>query len=111
MAATIKLGIVSDIHYAGPSERAGGSDYELRTLQNPLLRTFLQFYRRFVWLHDPLAQNHLLDKFLLEPNEFDYLIANGDYSCDCGSLGVSGDAACAGAERRLEETRAKLRPR
>jgi hypothetical protein len=107
MAGTIKLGIVSDIHYAGPSERAGGRDYELRKLNNPLLRSFLHFYRRYVWLHDPLAQNHLLDKFLSEADGFDYLIANGDYSCDCGSMGVSSDAACESAKECLKKLRSK----
>ncbi len=32
------VAILSDIHYAGPAERARGEDYELRVIANPLLR-------------------------------------------------------------------------
>ncbi len=107
MAGTIKLGIVSDIHYAGPLERGRGNDYELRALGNPLLRLFIGFHRRFVWLHNPLNQNHLLDKFLSQAKGFDYVIANGDYSCNCASVGVSDNAACESAKECLDKLRGK----
>lgn len=108
MADTIKLGILSDIHYAGPQERALGSDYELRAIRNRLLRAFVRLHRRFVWLHDPLAQNHLLDKFIEESGPLDYAIANGDFACDCASVGVSNDASCESAKECVDKLRHKF---
>ena len=34
----VTIAILSDIHHAGPAERARGEDYEFRTIANPLLR-------------------------------------------------------------------------
>jgi len=64
MAATIRLAIVSDIHYASAREQARGNDYELRGIANPLLRRLLAIWRRFVWQREPLHQNYLLENFL-----------------------------------------------
>ena len=102
------LGIVSDIHYAGPAEQARGNDYEWRHLRNPLLRLLVRFHRRWVWLHNPLEQNHLLDGFLESGHQFDYVIANGDYTCDSLNLGVSDDAAFESVRLCLEKLRAKF---
>lgn len=104
------IGIVSDIHYASAAEQARGNDYEYRHLANPLLRAMLRFYRRFIWLREPLAQNHLLDRFLEQGGPFDYVIANGDYSCDSAYLGVSDDAACQSARECLDKLRRKFGP-
>jgi hypothetical protein len=93
MPDTFRLGIVSDIHYAGPAERARGNDYEIRLVDNPLLRLLLKFHRRFVWLRNPLEQNYLLDRFLEQASNFDQLIANGDYSCNTAFVGAADPAA------------------
>src|SRR6266404_3497581 len=93
MTGTVRLGILSDIHYAGPAERARGNDYELRVVPNPVLRQCVSLYRRFFWMHRPLHQNYLLDGFLEQSGEFDYVVANGDFSCDTGFVGVSDEAA------------------
>src|SRR4051795_12430231 len=100
------LGILSDIHYASAEEQARGHDYELRGLTNPLLRLLLRFHRRFIWLHEPLRQNHLLDTFIHRAASFDYIIANGDYCCDTAFVGVSDDAACQSARECLGKLRA-----
>ena len=92
-----KLGIVSDIHYAGAAEQARGHDYELRAIPNPLVRAFARAYRHYIWLRDPLLKNHLLDQFLERSADFDYVVANGDYSCDSAFVGLSDDAACQSA--------------
>ncbi len=93
MAATITLAIVSDIHYASAAEQARGNDYELRGIANPLLRRLLATWRHFVWQRAPLHQNYLLENFLARAGAADFGIANGDYSCNSGFVGVSDDAA------------------
>jgi hypothetical protein len=44
-------------------------------------------------MHRPLHQNYLLERFLEQSGEFDYVVANGDFSCDTGFVGVSDEAA------------------
>lgn len=105
MPERLRLGIVSDIHYACAAEQARGANYEYAGIHNPLLRLALRFYRHFFWLRDPLHQNYLVDKFLAAAGGLDYLVANGDYSCNTASLGVSDEAAC----ESVRECLAKLR--
>ncbi len=106
MAQTQRLAILSDIHYAGATEQARGNDYELAPIANPALRGAVRAYRHFIWLRDPLHQNHLLDAFLERANCWDYVIANGDYSCNTASVGVSDEAACASVRECLGKLRA-----
>jgi hypothetical protein len=108
MARTITLGILSDIHYASAAEQAFGGDYMYRGIANPLLRGVARFYYRFIWAHEPLTHNSLLDRFLGLGTAFDYVIANGDYCCNCALLGVSDDAACQSARECLEKLRQRF---
>jgi hypothetical protein len=108
MVRTCALGILSDIHYASAAEQARGNDYEMAGVPNPLLRLALRLFRRFVWLRDPLSHNHLLERFLQQAGEFDYLITNGDYSCDSRFIGVSDPAACASVRECLGRLRQKF---
>jgi len=101
------LAIVSDIHYASAPEQARGNAYETRGIKNPFLRRFVSSYRYFFWQREPLHQNYLLDQFL-EKASADYAIANGDYSCNSGFVGVSDDAACQSASECLQKLRAKF---
>ena len=105
MSKTIRVAIVSDIHYASAAEQAHGNDYEFRSLTNPLIRLFVRCHRRFFWLRDPLNQNYLLDRFMEQAGKHDYAVANGDYSCNCASVGLSDDAACQSARECLETLR------
>jgi len=89
----LTIAILSDIHYAGPAERARGEDYEFRTIANPLLRTFARAYRHLIWQRHPLDQGRQLDRFLAETGPVDYLVANGDYSCDSSFVGLSDPAS------------------
>ena len=89
----IFVAIISDIHYAGPAERVRGHDYELRGIRSPLHRAILQFYRHYYWMRHPLEQGRQLDRFLALGLKPDYLVANGDYTCDTGFVGVSDLAA------------------
>jgi hypothetical protein len=101
----MRIAVVSDIHYAGPEEQSR-VDHELRVIQNPLMRGAVRFYRNRIWLKNPLGQNHLLDQFLEKVPEVDLAVANGDFSCDTGFVGVSDPAARQSAEiclRRLRE--------
>lgn len=93
MASTCTLGILSDIHYASAAEQARGPSYEFVGIRNSALRRLVWCYRHFFWLRAPLSQNYLLDQFLDRAVGFDYVIANGDYSCNTASVGASDDAA------------------
>lgn len=102
------VAILSDIHYAGPAERAHGEDYELRNITNPLLREVACAYRHLIWLRHPFDQGRQLDRFLSEVSPVDYLVANGDYSCDSGFVGVSDPAAFQSVKECLDKLRAKF---
>ena len=104
----LTIAILSDIHYAGPAERARGEDYELRVIANPLLRTIARTYRNMVWMRHPLEQGRQLDRFLAEVPPPHYVVANGDYTCDTAFVGVSDPAACQSAQECLEKLRAKF---
>jgi hypothetical protein len=106
--SAIRVGVVSDIHYAGSTERALGNDFELRAIANPVLRFLVSLHRRFVWLHNPLEQNYLLDRFLGQAGSFDYVVGNGDFTCDCASVGVSDDAAFQSAKECLDKLRQRF---
>ncbi len=108
MADTCAFGVLSDIHYASAAERARGNDFELRGITNPLLRFAVGLFRRVVWLRQPLEQNYLLDRFLTRVEPFDYLIANGDYSCNSAFIGLSDQAAFESAQECVGKLRAKF---
>lgn len=104
MAAAVKILICSDIHYAGELEQRRGN-YELNAAGNWLQRWLLKLYRHFIWLRDPLAHNDLLDHVLNPPVEPDWVIANGDFSCDSAFIGVSDPAALQSAKECLGKLR------
>jgi len=108
MGSTCRLGVVSDIHYASAAEQSRGDRYESTAIPQPLLRLLVSWYRRFVWLHQPLHKNYLLDRFIAQAGQPDYLIANGDYSCDSSFVGVSDDAACQSARECLGKLRERF---
>jgi len=104
----VAVAILSDIHYAGPAERARGEDYEMRIIANPLLRVVARAYRHLIWMRHPFDQGRQLDRFLTEIQPVDYVVANGDYSCDTGFVGVSDPAAFQSAQECLGKLRAKF---
>jgi predicted MPP superfamily phosphohydrolase len=108
MARSYRIAILSDIHYASAAEQARGNDYEYRDLKNPFIRLFVRAYRYFIWLRYPLKQNHLLDQFISDVGMPDYVVANGDYSCNSAFVGVSDDAACQSANECLQKLREKF---
>jgi hypothetical protein len=108
MSEAIALTILSDIHYAAAGEQARGNDYEIRGIANPVLRGLVRFHRHFLWLREPLKQNFLLDRFLAQAAGSDYVIANGDYSCNSAFIGVSDDAACESVRECLGKLRGKF---
>src|SRR2546428_2289351 len=111
MSRACTLAIVSDIHYASAAEQARGNDYELQGIANPLLRRLVRLHRHFIWQRDPLGRNHLLDQFLAQAETCDYVIANGDYSCNSAFIGVSDDAAFRSAWECLDKLRQKFGPK
>lgn len=102
------VAILSDIHYAGPAERARGNDYELRAIANPLRRSTVRIYRHLIWMRRPLEQGPQLDRFLTEVGPADYVVGNGDYSCDTGFVGVSDPAAAESTQECLGKLRAQF---
>jgi hypothetical protein len=108
MGSSRTLAVLSDIHYAGEAERARGPDYEFQAAPGPLLRFLLRRYRQHLWLRDPLSHNHLLPAALERVRGVDWLIANGDYTCDTAFVGASDPAAresireCVGILRRQQ---------
>ena len=108
MSRVYTLGILSDIHYASAAEQARGSDYEFCGIANPVVRTLLKAHRRFIWLHRPLEQNRLLDDFLNRVGPVDYVVANGDYSCNSAFIGVSDDPAFQSARECLDKLRRRF---
>jgi hypothetical protein len=108
MSRIFRVAILSDIHYAGPQERAAGDDYELQAIQNPLLRFVLRQYRNHIWLRAPLQQNGQLERFLGKVPEVDYAVANGDYTCNVAALGLADAAAQESAQECLGKLRAKF---
>ena len=101
----VQLAILSDIHYAGPRERLRVG-YPLKDIHNPLQRAGIALYRRYFWQRDPFAHNHLLDQFISRASGSDFVIANGDYSCDSAAIGVADDAACESTGECLGKLRA-----
>lgn len=110
MSRVFTIGVVSDIHYASAAEQARGGDYELRAVSNLAQRLLLKAYRHFIWLRHPLQHNALLDTFLNRVGPVDGVVANGDYSCDTGFVGVSDDAACQSARECLGKLRNQFSP-
>jgi hypothetical protein len=108
MPRPITLAILSDPHYAGPAEQARGDDFEYRTIANPFLRHAYHVYRHFIWMRHQLRHGGQLDRFLAEVGEVDCAIANGDYSCSTGFVGVSDDAAFASAAECIGKLHAKF---
>jgi hypothetical protein len=104
----VTVAILSDIHCAGPAERARGEDYEFRAIANPLLRTVARIYRHWIWMRHPLDQGRQLDRFLAEIGPADYLVANGDYSCDTAFVGTSDPASFQSTQECLGRLRSKF---
>lgn len=102
-----RIFVVSDIHYACPAEQAR-RDHEIRVIENPLLRRIVRFYRYHFWLRDPYNQNHLLDQFLNEASEADFVVSNGDHTVNTAFHGVLDDAACQSAAECLGKLRSKF---
>jgi hypothetical protein len=106
MSKAIKVLICSDIHYASELEKRRGN-YEINAISSPWQRLLVRIYRHFIWLRNPFGHNHLLERVLNPPFEPDWVVANGDYSCDSAFIGVSDPAAFASAKECLDAFRAR----
>src|SRR6266496_2639829 len=107
MARQQTILILSDIHYASDAEKQRRGR-ETRVIANPLLRHAVKVYRHYIWLRDPFAHNHLLDEFLRRADSPDWVVTNGDYSCDTEFVGVSDTAAFESARQCLTKLRARF---
>jgi hypothetical protein len=104
----VTAAILSDIHFAGPTERARGEDFEFRNIANPLLRAIARPYRHWVWMRHVLDQGRQLDRFLAEIGPVDYMVVNGDYAADTAFGGVSDPGTFESAQECLGKLRAKF---
>jgi hypothetical protein len=104
MRSRVTLAILSDIHYSGPLERQR-PNFLNEGIDSPALALLIRLYRRHIWLRDPFAHNHLLDRFVEKARGSDLAVANGDYSCDSAFIGVTDNAACASAAECLAKLR------
>lgn len=91
MTQRIRIHVVSDIHYASPAEQKR-RDFEWAGVASPVRRFFTRLYQKHIWLSDPFAHNHLIDRFCEQPGNPDWVISNGDHGCDSAFLGASDDA-------------------
>jgi hypothetical protein len=101
------IAIISDLHYTCAAEQARGRQ-EHQVVPNPLLAIIARFFRHYIWLRHPLQQNHLLDLFLARVGNPDYVVANGDYSCDTAFVGVSDDLVCQSVKECISQLRSRF---
>src|SRR5690242_16407691 len=104
MPPTARLLILSDVHYASDAEKVR-RNFEANAVGHRLQRWCLKAYRHFIWMRDPFAHNHLLDQVLAHPAAPDWVVANGDFSCDSAFVGVSDPAARQSALECLSKLR------
>lgn len=107
MRGPLRFLICSDIHYACDAEKVRVG-YEAAAVSHPFPRALLKLYRRYYWLRDPFAHNHLLDRITHPPFEPDWVITNGDYSCDSAFIGVSDPPSLQSARESLGALRARF---
>jgi hypothetical protein len=100
-----RVAIISDIHYGGPAEMARGHTL-LNRIEHPLRRWLLKQQRHWIWLREPWAHNHFLDRFIGETGDAHLVVANGDYSCDSAYVGVMDEPAFQSAAECLQKLRA-----
>lgn len=96
--------LLSDPHYASNAEKARRHP-EYTVISNPMLRFATKCFRYWIWMRDPFAHNHMLDRFLERAPEADALVAIGDYSCDSAFIGVADDASLQSARECLGRLR------
>ena len=107
MAARTTILICSDIHYASDEEKRR-VNYEAEACGAGFKRWLIGMYRRYIWLRDPFAHNHLLKQVLDPPAEPDWVVANGDYSCDSAFIGVADPCALSSAQICLGKLRERF---
>ena len=108
ISARVTVAVLSDVHYAAAGEQARGNDYELRSISHPLLRLLARIFRQIIWMRAPLNQGPQLVRFLQTIGPVDYVVANGDFSCDSGFVGVSDPATLQSAQECLGKLRARF---
>ena len=103
-----RIAIVSDIHYAGPREHAHGRDFEFAGAPPSLAKGIATLYRNFIWMRNPVGNNHLLARFFDQAGDPDLVIANGDYTCDVAGVGVAHEEALESVQLCLGKLRARF---
>jgi hypothetical protein len=106
----VRIFVLSDVHYAGAAEKAR-VDYCYRSIASPRVRFLVRLYRHFFWQRDPFAHNYLLDLFIDAARDADLVVANGDYACDSGFIGLADDPTLQSATECLTKLRAQFSDR
>jgi hypothetical protein len=104
MSDTATILVISDIHFASAAEQQR-REPEMAAIPQPVLRLAVKAFRYYIWMRHPYAHNHLLDRFIDQAGHPDWVVGNGDYSCDSAFVGVSDNAACASARECLGKLR------
>jgi len=100
----IRVLVLSDIHYACDAEKQRRG-HETRVIRNPFLRATTRVFRHCFWLRDPFAHNHLIESFLARAGDADWVVVDGDLSCDTRFVGLSDEAARESARQCLSKLR------
>ncbi|HEX7652895.1 MAG TPA: metallophosphoesterase [Verrucomicrobiae bacterium] len=109
MPHSCRLAVISDIHYAGAEEKARCEAFDFRRqIPNYIRRQMARAAQHHVWLRQPWAHNYHLDQFLAAAGEPDWVVANGDFSCDTAQIGVQDPAAFASAAEGLDKLRRRF---
>lgn len=107
MAEALRFLICSDLHYASDFEKTR-IGYESAAIANPVQKAAVTLYRHYIWLRDPFAHNHLLKRVTEPPFEPDWVVGNGDFSCDSAFVGVSDESSLQSAKESLGTLRARF---
>lgn len=97
-----KFLLFGDVHYAGPQESARGlteTEIDVSLLQ----KSMVMFYRKFLWLADPIAHAHQFGRLLekMELIKADEAICLGDLSMDTAFVGLSDPATLESAKAMM----------
>src|SRR5262245_6168102 len=106
MDRPVAILVVSDIHYASPCELER-RDPEGAVVERAWLRPAATAFRR-IWLGRLSRNNRLFDTFIDLAESPDFVMANGDFSCDSAFVGLSDDGALASAHECLRKLRRRF---
>lgn len=107
MPDSAEILLVSDIHHASAGELARHYP-ELAVIKKWWLRRLVHCYRHYIWMREPFDYNPLFERFLASAADAQFVVANGDFSCDSAFIGVSDPPSLDSARYALGKLRARF---